>query len=109
MALDFTALLNQMLDTAKNSLASKWPAVKNLATSSRKTLAHSLIDIEKMKLEGTITDEQARLLLDMHKNTAKIVLLSEEIVGIVAAEEAINAVLDSIKSTVNKATGFALL
>ena len=60
MALDFTALLNQMLDTAKNSLASKWPAVKNLATSSFKTLAHSLIDIEKMKLEGTITDEQPR-------------------------------------------------
>ncbi len=107
--LDFSALLKQMLDAAKNTLASKWPSVKDLATSSFKTLAHSLIDIEEMKLAGTITEEQARLLLDMHKNTVKIVLLSEEIIGIVAAEEAINAALDSIKTTVNTAIGFALL
>lgn len=107
--LDFSTLLKQMLDGAKNSLASKWPVIKDLATSSFKTLAHSLIDIEEMKLDGTITEEQARLLLDMHKNTTKIVLLSVEVVGIVAAEEAINAALDSIKTAVNTAIGFALL
>ena len=107
--LDFSALLKQMLDAAKNTLANKWPVVKDLATSSFKTLAHSLIDIEEMKIDGTITEEQARLLLDMHKNTAKIVLLSVEVVGIVAAEEAINAALDSVKTAVNTAIGFALL
>jgi hypothetical protein len=107
--LDFSSLLNQMLQSAKSVLADKWPAVKDIATSSFKTLAQSLVDIEEMRLNGTITEEQACLLLDMHKNTAKIALLSEEIIGIVAAEQAINAAIDSIRSTVNTAIGFALL
>ncbi len=107
--LDFSTLLTQMLDAAKNTLANKWPAVKDLATSSFKTLAHSLLDIEEMKIDGTITEEQARLLMDMHKNTAKIVLLSVEVVGIVAAEEAINAALNSVKTAVNTAIGFTII
>jgi hypothetical protein len=37
----------------------------------------------------------------LHKNKAKIVLLSVEVVGLVAAEEAINAALKSIKKAVN--------
>lgn len=106
---DFSELLKEMLDSAKNVLADKWPAVKDLATSSFKTLAQSLVDIEQMRLDGTISEEQARLLLDLHKNTVKITLLSEEIIGIVAAEEAINAALDSVRNTVNTAIGFALL
>jgi hypothetical protein len=107
--LDYSSLLNQMLNSAKSILADKWPAVKDLATSSFKTLAQSLVDIEEMRLNGTITEEQARLLLDMHKNTVKITLLSEEIIGIVAAEEAINAAIDSIRNIVNTAIGFSLL
>jgi hypothetical protein len=45
----------------------------------------------------------------MHKNTTKIVLLSVEVVGIVAAEQAINAALDTVKTAVNTAVGFGLL
>ena len=107
--LDFSTLLKQMLGAARNVLADKWPAVKDLATSSFKTLAQSLVDIEQMRLDGTISEEQARLLLDLHRNTVKITLLSEEIIGIVAAEEAINAAIDSVRNTVNTAIGFALL
>lgn len=107
--LNFSTLLDDMLTAAKGVLADKWPAVRELATSSFKTLANSLIDIEAMRADGTISEEQARLLLDMHKNTAKIVLLSVEIVGIVAAEQAINAALDSVKTAVNTAIGFPLL
>ena len=107
--LDFSTLLDQMLESAKTQLAGNWPSVKEITTSSFKTLVNSLVDIEQMKLEGTITEEQARLLLNMHKNTAKIVLLSVEIIGIVAAEQAINAALDVIKDTVNTAVGFAIL
>ena len=80
-----------------------------MATSSFKTLAQSLVDIEEMRLNGSITEEQARLLLDMHKNTVKITLLSEEIIGIVTAEEAINAAIDSVRYAVNTVVGFELL
>jgi predicted ATP-grasp superfamily ATP-dependent carboligase len=107
--LDFSKLLGEMLGAAKNKLADKWPAVEGIATTSFKTLAQTLVDIEDMTLKGTITGEQAALLLDMQKNTAKMVLLSVEIVGIVAAEEAINAALDVVRDVVNTAISFPLL
>ncbi|MBL4674754.1 MAG: hypothetical protein JKY70_00875 [Mucilaginibacter sp.] len=108
-SLDFSNLFSDMLGAAKTQLADKWPAVESLATSSIKTLAQSLIEIEDMSLNKTITKEQATLLLDLHKNTAKMVLLSVEVIGIVAAEQAINAALDIVKDTINKTIGFGLI
>ncbi|RYY37581.1 MAG: hypothetical protein EOP46_02125 [Sphingobacteriaceae bacterium] len=107
--IDFSKLFSDMLGAAKTQLAGKWPEVKDLATSSIKTLAQSLVDIQEMSASGTISKEQASLLLDLHKNTTKMVLLSVEVIGIVAAEQAINAALDIVKDTINNTIGFGLI
>jgi hypothetical protein len=107
--LDVSTLLKDMLGAAKNSLGNKWPKVKDLATNSFKKLSQVLVDIETMKLAGTISNEQASLMLDMEKNTFKIVMLSVEILGILAVEDALNAALKVVKQTVNTAVGFALV
>ena len=107
--LQVSELLNQMLGAAKVNLTDKWPQVKDLATNSFTKLAQVLVDIEKMKLNGTISNEQARLLFDMEKNTFKIVMLSIEIMGILAVEAALNAALKVLKSVVNTALGFDLI
>ena len=109
LQLNFNSLLNSMLNAAKGSLADNWPGISNLATVSLKTLANNLLEIEKMNIDGTITTPQANLLLDMQKNALKTVLLSEEGLGLLAAEAAINAVLDAVKTAVNTALGFALI
>lgn len=107
--LDFNLLLNQMINAGKASFSDKWPGVKDLATNSFQKLAQTLVDIEKMRIEGTIDETQARLLIDMEKNTFKIVLLSIEGLGLLAVEDALNAALKIIKDTVNKAIGFILI
>lgn len=107
--IDFSKISGDMLNAAKSQLADKWPAIESLATSSINTLAQSLIDIEEMSLTGKISKEQAALLLNLHKNTAKMVLLSIEVIGIVAAEQAINAALDIVKGPINAALGFGLI
>jgi hypothetical protein len=107
--LDLTSILGTMLEAARTSLKENWPSVSKIAESSFRTLAQTLVDIEDMKKDGSISEEQARLLLSMHKNTAKIVLLSVELVGLVKAEAAVNAALNAIKIPVNAAIGFALL
>ena len=109
--LKINELLSVMANAAKTSLAEKWPGVGDLATSSFKALAQNIVDIEKMASlpSPTITQEQAKLLINMQKNTIKMVLLSIEGVGLLAAEAAINAALDTIKAAVNKAIGFAIL
>lgn len=107
--LNFNSLLKNMIEAAKDSLGENWPAISTLATSSLKTLAHNLVDIEEMRIEGTITPEQANLLFDMQKNALRTVLLSEKGLGLLAAEAAINDVLDTIRTAVNAALGFALI
>jgi hypothetical protein len=107
--LDVNRLLEEMLAAAKTSFADQWPTAKDLSISSLKKLAVSFVEIEKMKLNGTITDEQARLLLSMDKNTFRIVLLSIEGLGLLAVENALNAALNIVRDTVNTAVGFVLL
>lgn len=107
--IDFKPLVNSIINSLKTNLAGKWPAISGLATASVKTLAHNLVEIEKMAISNTITPAQANLLFDMQKNALKAVLLSEEGLGLLAAEAAINEVLDTIKEIVNKALGFALI
>ncbi len=110
-ALKINELLTDMTNAAKTSLAGKWPAISDVATSSFKSLAQNLVDIEKMSLppSPSISKAQAKLLINMQKNTIKMVLLSEEGLGLLAAEAAINAALNTVKTAVNSAIGFVLL
>jgi hypothetical protein len=107
--LDFIKIFGEMVAAAKTTLQENWPAVSDIASSSFKTLAQAMVDIEEMRSEGSITEEQARLLLNMHKNTAKIVLLTVDVIDLVKAEAVINAALNAIKIPVNAALGFPIL
>ena len=60
-------------------------------------------------MKGKITEEQARLYIDIQKNSMRIVLLTIEGLGILAVEAAINAAIDVIRSTVNTALGWRIL
>jgi hypothetical protein len=106
--LNIDDLLSTMTKAAKKSLSDSWPDIRDLAVSSLRSLAQTLIDIETMQAKGSIDNSQAQLLITMQKNTLKIVLLSEEGLGLLAAENAINAVIDSIETVVSTALGFAL-
>ena len=109
MSLDLNSLLKDMLSAAKDSLGSHWEGIKDVATISFKGLAQHLVDIEKMRLNGTITPEKAALLIGMQKDAVKIAIATEEGLGLLAAEAAINAALDVVRNTVNAAIGFAIL
>ena len=56
-----------------------------------------------------MSDEKAKLHLDIQKNASKMIMLTLEGLGIVAVEAAINAALKIIKDTVNTALGFTLI
>jgi len=108
-SINFNALLSQLIDAAKINLVDKWPKVKDIATSSLQTIAQNVVDIEEMTAMGTITNEQSRLKLQIQENAFRTMLLTEEGLGLLAVEQALNAVRDIIKTTVNTAIGFPLL
>lgn len=109
MSLNFNSLLNDMVNAAKESLGKNWEGIKDVAVTSFKSLAMHLVEIEKMRVEGTITEEKACLLIGMQKDAIKIAIATEKGLSLIAAEAALNAALDVVKNTVNVAIGFAIL
>jgi hypothetical protein len=98
-----------MLAAARASLAESWPGVRDFAGPELRRLAGVLADITRLIEAGKVNREQARALLRIHRNTTVTVLLTLEGLGVVAAENAINAALGAVGDVVNAAVGFRLL
>ncbi|UCD56013.1 MAG: hypothetical protein JSV16_09165 [Candidatus Hydrogenedentota bacterium] len=109
MSLKASDLLKNMLAAAKGEFEAAWPDVKDYAKSAFKNLAETMVMIGRLELEGKVTRKQAKLLLDIQKNTARTVMLTIEGMGILAVERAINAALKAVQETVNTALGWKLL
>lgn len=107
--LSVSDLVTDMLGAAKTSLGKDFSKAKDFAKPEFQRLARSLVDIVKLVAQKKVNQQQARSLLEIHRNTTKVVLLTVEGLGIIAVENAINAALDVIRTTVNKAVKFALI
>lgn len=107
--IDYGELLKKMLDAAKGKLTTHWKEVKPYAENEFKKFNQNIKLIAKLKLEGKIDAEKAVLHLKIQKNAMQIVFLTVEGLGLLAVEAAINAVIDVIKVTVNKAIGWDIL
>ena len=109
MSINVSDLSKKMLVACKGVLKDNWPDIKEYAESETKKLAQALVLIEKLHLAGKITKKQAKLHLDIQKNSMRIVLLAIEGMGVLMVEKAINAALAVVKDTVNSALNFKLL
>jgi len=107
--INIPSLLTQMLAAAKVPLQSQFKEAKPFAKQQFKELLENIKMIAKMKLDGTLSMEKAKLHIEIQKNSMRIVLLTIEGLGLVAVENAINAAISVVKSTVNSAIGLALL
>ncbi|MBT3880312.1 MAG: hypothetical protein HON76_05330 [Candidatus Scalindua sp.] len=109
MSIDVADIAAKMLEAFKGQLTKKWPEVKVYAETEARKLAETLVMIEKLKLAGEITDEQAKLQLQIQKNACRTVFLAIEGLGIIAVEQAINAALGVLKDAINTALKFPLI
>lgn len=102
-------LVASMLQAAQAVLAQKWPEAKDYAESEFKKIGEAIAFIEAQRALNLMSDEKARLHLEMQKNTAKTMMLTLEGLGLLAVEAAVNAALDAVKKAVNTTLGFVLL
>jgi hypothetical protein len=107
--IDLSDLVANMLSAAGDSLKDKWPESKDYAESEFKKIGETIIFISQEVLAGRMSEEKAKLHLEMQKKSSKMVLLTLEGLGLLAVEAAINAALKVVSDTVNSAIGFALL
>lgn len=109
MSLKVSSLVKDMLAAAKGEVAEKWPDVKIYAAAEARKLAQTLVMIQQLRVAGQITQKQAEILLDMQKQTSRVVLLTIEGLSLLAAEAAVNAAVKAIRDTVNDAVGWRLV
>ena len=102
-------MVSDMLQSVKASLGKDYRKAKDFARPELQRLARSLVDIAKLVATDKVTKQQARSLVAIHQNTTRVVFLTIEGLGIIAVENALNAALGAIRSTVNGAVKFALI
>jgi hypothetical protein len=109
MALNIESLVQTMTAAIEPVLGAAWKEAQGYARTEAAKLAQTLVQIETARLDGKMTDDQARILIDMQKNATRSVLITLEAIGLLTAQNAINAALSAIRAPVNAALGFLLL
>jgi hypothetical protein len=99
-------LAEDMLAAAKPSLLAHWNSVRPFAATEMAKLAQTALQIET---DRSLTPPQAQILLKMQANASQAVLTAVETVGMIAAQDAINAALNVLKQAVNTAIGITVL
>jgi hypothetical protein len=114
--LNIAQLIEAMIKAAGEAVNKKWKGLsetwddaRGYAESEFKKILEAIVFIEKEVSAGRMTKKRAKMHLTMQKNSAEMVLLTIEGIGIIAVEGLINAALGAVKETINKALKFSLL
>jgi hypothetical protein len=95
-----TKHLSAMMMTCEQAHFAHWQTIKPQAENEFRGLLLMLDWIKDMKLKNAITTEQARIHIDIHKNTMRTRLMSLPDVSMTDAEHIINSAIDSIRKDI---------
>src|SRR3954453_12092752 len=107
--IDAAALAEQMLAAAKVPLEGHWKDVRPYAETEMNKFAQTAVLIQMGRADGSISKKQAKILVEMQKNASQAVFTAVETVGMIAAQDAVNAAIGGLRAAGNKAIGVALL
>jgi hypothetical protein len=109
VALDVQALATAMIDAARGSLSNRGPALQAAAEMELRRLAGALADIGTLLAKGEIDPDRAQALANIHRLSVRSVLRSVEGLGVLAADQTLQAVTGVAASVLNRIVGFKLL
>jgi hypothetical protein len=106
--LDVGALGTAMIEAARATLGKRGPVLATAEMELRR-LAGALADIGALLATGAIDQDRARTLANIHRLSVRSVLRSVEGLGLLAADQALQAVTGVAAATLNRIVGFKLL
>jgi len=109
MSFGLDTVLPLMLNAAKEPLSESWQTTAPFAEKQFTEIAERIQLLGEDVALGSITSDEALLILDMEKQASISALAALEGIGKVTAETAINNALDAVANIVNKSVGFVLL
>ena len=108
-AIDVEALGSEIATKLVEILAGAGKDIASYAEAEGRKFAVSAAEIAALLANGTISDEEARLHMNIQKNASRAVLMAIEGISILAAERAINAALEIVGKVLQGATGVNFL
>jgi hypothetical protein len=107
-SLNLSTLVNDMVHAGSTVLAEKWPDIRDNFRGEMEEIGKAILRMQTLLAMGEITQEQARLAIDIQKKSATAVMIGNKLMSRIAVEGAINAALGSVAKTVNTALGWRL-
>ena len=107
--IDVKALGSDVATAITDIIVNAGRDIANYAAAEGRKFATSAVEIAKLRLTGEISDEEARLHMQIQKSASRAVLMAIEGVSIIAAEQAINAALQIVGKAIKTATGLTFL
>jgi len=108
-AIDTRQIGKNMIGAASGVFKDQWPDIQDYAESEFRKLADSLAMVVDGMAAGKITAKGAKALINIHKNSAKTVMLTVEGMGLLLVEAAINAAIKVVRDAINTAAGLVIL
>ena len=109
MGFDIVEIAKRIFQALKGQLSEQFIVVEDYAEYESKKIADTIGMIQKLVLKAKISEEEAKLLLQMQINSTKTILLSVEGLDLITVQRAINTAMSSIRDDVNYSIGFNLL
>lgn len=106
--INVSEILTEMLAEARKILERDWSVYKEYFKSELKAFAGNLKLIDKLKTEGKITEEQAKLYLGLQKDSMEIVFQTMTGLTVITIERIINAAIAVVCRVASAVLGWSL-
>lgn len=106
--LDFKQIIADSIAFSKKELGSKFKQFKPFAEHEFQQFAENALFLAKLRLSGTIEDDELMSRLQLQKLAMANVLLAIKGIGIVTAQNLVNGVLGIVSGAISKAINIAL-
>lgn len=106
---DSQQLLSKMVSVAREIAQNDWDEIEQIAKDEFEMILNRIERIGIKHKAGKLSDEEAKLLLDLQVLPAQTVLGRREVLGSLKAQRMITAVFNAIGGIVNRFVGFELI
>ncbi len=101
--IDFKKIAADSITLAKTEVGNAWKKLKPYAEHEFTQFAENTVFLAKLRIEGTIDDDELRTRLSIQKLALTNVLLAIKGIGLVTAQSVVNGVIDIVSGAVKNA------
>ncbi len=106
--IDYEKIVSDCIDAAKGELGKTWKSLQPYAEHEFRHFAENATFLAQLKLQNAISDEELKARLEIQRLALSNTLLTIEGIGLISAQNIINAVLGIVFSAIKTVFSLAL-